>query len=478
MKVQSGSSIGLNTRRRQGGAFLLLIALVILVATSAFLLRILHSNNKLVMTSQAGNSALYEARDALLGYALAYAHRHPTIGDAIPGYLPCPDLDGDGLADGGAACGSSADSRIGRLPWRSLGLNPPTEGQRECLWYAVSGAFKSPEGGAGTARLTSDIDGLFQIEDERGNILSGSTSRNRAIAVLFLAGEAITTGNYSQQRDVAGNRTPCGASQTNAAINQARNYLDQHNGIDNARGTKTGASAGQPGRSALPTLQASVFVTASEQDSDSGVTFNDSMLWITRDTFAPVFEQMNTWILTKVRNCVYRYGEINVIGTRRYPWAAPLDASASPSYNEQTGQRFGRIPATLLPGRSWPDEPGSSPPVPCFSWPWWDNWREQVFYAVHQQHTDPIAAPVTDLRVDGNSQEFVVLLANERLTASQDRSSYNAQGRIQNYLEGDNQPQLDSARIPPGQENFVSPAAAAATPFNDLLCHRSGCEFN
>ncbi|HET7401531.1 MAG TPA: hypothetical protein VFJ62_07105, partial [Usitatibacter sp.] len=65
--------------------------------------------------------ALALAREALI----AYAADHPINSSVGPGYLPCPDLDNDGWAE--STCGSlSGDSgqeqRLGRLPWKTLGL--------------------------------------------------------------------------------------------------------------------------------------------------------------------------------------------------------------------------------------------------------------------------------------------------------------------------------------------------------------------
>ena len=62
-----------------------------------------------------------------------------------PGYLPCPDTDGDGWAE--ATCGSldgasGQASRLGLLPWKTLGLPDLRDGYGERLWYAVSSKYK------------------------------------------------------------------------------------------------------------------------------------------------------------------------------------------------------------------------------------------------------------------------------------------------------------------------------------------------
>src|SRR5688500_14571592 len=85
--------------------------------------------------------ALAQAREALLAYATDRAI------DAVvgPGYLPCPDRDDDGWAE--PTCGSlSGDSgqaqRLGRLPWKTLGLPDLRDGHGERLWYAVGSKHK------------------------------------------------------------------------------------------------------------------------------------------------------------------------------------------------------------------------------------------------------------------------------------------------------------------------------------------------
>src|SRR6185436_5506383 len=90
---------------------------------------------------RATERALAEAREALLAFAADRAI--DTVVGA--GYLPCPDLDNDGWAE--PTCGSLAgdigqDERIGRLPWKTLGIADVRDGDGERLWYAVSAKYK------------------------------------------------------------------------------------------------------------------------------------------------------------------------------------------------------------------------------------------------------------------------------------------------------------------------------------------------
>ena len=90
---------------------------------------------------RVSDRALAQAREALL----AYAADRPINAAVGPGYLPCPDLDDDGWAE--ATCGSqNGDSgqadRLGRLPWKTLGVPDLRDGYGERLWYAVSSKYK------------------------------------------------------------------------------------------------------------------------------------------------------------------------------------------------------------------------------------------------------------------------------------------------------------------------------------------------
>lgn len=467
--------------KAQQGVVLLMIALAILVGSSALLLSSLSNDGSLAAIARGNKHSLSEAKDALLGYALSYPENHLGARNAPPGFLPCPDVDGDGLEDVDQ-CDDPDESSIGFLPWRTLGLAKPgaSGGQMSCLWYAVSAGFKSPADTAGPPILNSSSRGRFQIENARGDVIVGATAADRAIAIVFDPGEVLTIDgptpsakDYLQDRLAASTRTVCGAANTDDEINLAINYLDRLNGVTNAHGTKLGASGSSPGATALPNDGVSVFVTASKQHANDGPSFNDQLTWIGREKFEAVFDRMNAWTIAKVRNCVARYGELNVVGSKRYPWAATLDSSATPQYDEQSGQRFGRIPSSLNApgGTSWPPDPDPGSSADCFSWPWWPAWQEEIFYAVHDQHTDPVGAGSTVLELDGTASEFVVLMANEELSG-QTRAGYTNKGKVQNYLEGENQPAIDSATIPAGDEAFVT---GNGTSVNDIACNDSGC---
>jgi hypothetical protein len=122
--------------------FTLVLVLLLLAASACALLSFeLATSGAAMRRDTIGERALAQAREALI----AYAADRPISASVGPGYLPCPDLDDDGWAE--STCGSLAGesgqaSRLGRLPWKTLGLPDLRDGHGERLWYAVSTKHK------------------------------------------------------------------------------------------------------------------------------------------------------------------------------------------------------------------------------------------------------------------------------------------------------------------------------------------------
>ena len=153
--------------------------------------------------------ALAEAREALI----AYAADHPINSVVGPGYLPCPDIDDDGWAE--STCGSqNGDSgqaeRLGRLPWKTLGLADLRDGHGERLWYAVSSKYKGLLN-CGVSRACLDMTpeaalGTISVRDNAGALLHDGrvaeayrADAGGAVAVVIAPGPAIA----GQRRECA-----------------------------------------------------------------------------------------------------------------------------------------------------------------------------------------------------------------------------------------------------------------------------------
>ncbi|MEO7744000.1 MAG: hypothetical protein ABIR98_13770 [Usitatibacter sp.] len=198
--------------------------------------------------------ALAQAREALL----AFASDRPITAVVGPGFLPCPDLDDDGWAE--STCGSLAgdrgqEERLGRLPWKTLGLPDLRDGHGERLWYAVSTRYKGLLNCAASAACVdlSPATGLgtITVRDNSGRVLHDGTladaDRGGAAAVIIAPGAPLTrqspAGSREQHRDCApGDCNTHGQCVTKPPSRAARcdpgNYLDlappERSGEDNA----------------------------------------------------------------------------------------------------------------------------------------------------------------------------------------------------------------------------------------------------
>ncbi len=266
-------------KHQSGAALILFVTLLVLGATSLFLYQI--NANKFQIEAQKQTArVLAQAKEALLGFALTYAETHS--GQKI-GYLPCPDNDGNGSAEG--SCFTKGYSVIGRFPWRTLGLPPLRDGSGECLWYAVSGTYKSKP----KQILTKTTQGLFIVKN-----INGDDIIPRTIAIIFAAGKLLDGQNTRASTD----NTFCG---DNIEISD---YLDSleidEDGdgvsdyiIKNFSGEKTDETSGNPGGDKLPTATPTVFIKAPLiRDNNNQTIFNDSLMLITPKDFELIYEKM------------------------------------------------------------------------------------------------------------------------------------------------------------------------------------------
>ena len=88
--------------------------------------------------------ALAKAKEALLAYVAHYAAR---ADHQVPGRMPCPEplsppAGQEGVA-ASLACTGNTQTYVGRLPWRTLGIDPLRDGSGEPLWYVLGPGFRS-----------------------------------------------------------------------------------------------------------------------------------------------------------------------------------------------------------------------------------------------------------------------------------------------------------------------------------------------
>lgn len=206
--------------RQDGYVYLLMLALLI-VGSLYGLLR--HLDPKALQAEQPGTTAraLTTARDALLGYAATYREFHPDEGY---GHLPCPDTDGDGVADGN--CSSTT---LGLLPYRTLGLPDLRDASGACLWYAVAARFKNnPK----SDPLNWDAQGELVITDASGaNIVAAPDDSNGGVAAIVFAPGASLAGQDSGKLDSG---FPCRAAPTQPELYLESTAAPFKNGADSS----------------------------------------------------------------------------------------------------------------------------------------------------------------------------------------------------------------------------------------------------
>lgn len=188
---------------RRGFALIALLALAALI--SAFLIA-----SALNLTS-AGNSneredrsmsALRKAKAALIAYAANEQWQlYKTPGTYFqPGALPCPDQDDDGDAD---CIGSTSFSMIGRVPFKTLGIDDLRDASGERLWYALSHDFRKMQcPSANCTTINSDTLGQLTV--------TGMAPATQVVAIVFAPGTALdlrAIGGPLQDR-IAGHNDP------------------------------------------------------------------------------------------------------------------------------------------------------------------------------------------------------------------------------------------------------------------------------
>jgi hypothetical protein len=171
-------------RCRQRGAALLILLVIL---TAGALYAMLSSLNEATATAplqrkEQNAEVLRQAKEALIAYALQRGNPHG------PGHLPCPDRNNDGISDG-IACGT-ATTRVGRLPWNSLGLPDLRDASGERLWYAVSRCFLERNLGTDVPapcsegyRVNSDVPGALQV--------GGLAPASGIVAVILAPGSRV-----------------------------------------------------------------------------------------------------------------------------------------------------------------------------------------------------------------------------------------------------------------------------------------------
>jgi hypothetical protein len=465
---------------KQEGLALIIFAVLVALAATAFFVTQLDGTSAKVYREKATASSLAKAKLALIGYAtsLNLSVAGPRLGD-----MPCPDLNNDGIAEAscGSAAGSQQASRLGRFPWKTLGVDDLRDGYGERLWYVVSNNFKNNTPTTCTAMgqpgcLNSDSVGTITVRDLGGVVIKNGSTGTGAVAVIYSAGYPITrqdginqdrsciVGVNCNANDIC-TTTPASATPKCNPVN----YLDILVGTeDNADFVDSSATNG--------------FIFGPISDVSGATVLNDKSVVISTTELMPHLE---TRVANEALYCLKQYAISS--GVDRHLWSTNK-ATAYPSFTDSSNNRFGRIPDT-----SFTQTRADSSNVMSASWPgsckitsgsgWWLNWKELVFYAVAYDK-DPesfVSPPCNDIPANDcltvvapsgaqNHKAAVVAVAGKALTSLGQTRSSNAQKQtLSNYLEGENS-SIASGVNPDGEDTFFEQKPSTAI-FNDLVVY-------
>ena len=366
----------------------------------------------------------------------------------------------------GDAAGSDQNKRLGRLPWRTLGLPDLRDGDGERLWYAVSNNFKKKEhtscgNPADAGCLNSDSRGTITVRDASGKVVYDGVNPDSfvpsgAIAVI------IAPGGVLSRQD-----TGAPQSRTAANVNNPSSYLDIALGEDNANladGSGNGFISG-------PVM------------AGSNVIVNDRVAVISYQDLMPVLEKR---VAHEVAACLDLYAA-QPSNSNRYPLAADaINSGAFNNFSDVAGTRLGRVPdqpftatCTSSAGTTCDVPPNPAPAgsmgrdwgnAACNLYSglaWWTNWKLHVFYAMADAYKPnfPLTLPSCGSCLTVNlpapaapasGRKFVLMVAGKRLAAvagGQPRGAIAELGNIANYLEGNNT-SLEVLETKPSSTNF------------------------
>lgn len=309
---------------------------------------------------------------------LAYSHQSLGLTQCEsncprPGDLPCPDRNNDGIAE--TSCSNTA--RLGRLPWKTLGIGDVRDGSGERLWYAVSERYKN---NPRILPLNLDTPGTWSLLLAE-SLQWDATQGNGVVAVLIAPMHPLVREDgWGQQRQESSSEI-------------AKHYLDIHV-LDNASPVEN-------------TLNGFVMAASSPH-------FNDVIWPITASS---MHQQMQKHVLSELKRSL----RCTAAPCQAYPSpAAAEDERCLGFQSVAVGQclstlaNIGRLPldaASHWPGTTQHMLDGDA----RHHWFQQNSWREQVFYQ------------------SGPTQATVVV-AGERLSG-QLRESVADKGNLNAYLE-------------------------------------------
>ena len=397
-------------RCRQGGAALLVVLFLAVALFSTVLVSALTNVNLATQRQLKTLAALAQAKQALIDWSVLQGDVG-TGTNPRPGTLPCPDTNDSGVQPL-AGCVAASGTTIGRLPWKTLGVEDLRDANGERLWYVLSNNFRRP--GLNNAAINSDSSGTLQLYAANGTTLITPTGDELA-AVIFSAG-----GTLAGQDRAAG-------------PNSAANYLDNGNGRNNA-------------------MASGPFIAGPAKNVSGDIVVNDIALGISAKELITAVEKR---ALKEAQNALALFAAAN---GNKFPNPANYNGAnctgtisnvASPTIcSSDPTTCFGRLPEDVL--------------YPTYVATWFrqNGWGRVITYAVNKNDAFDNTGTncSTSLNVLGQTKRYV-LLAPGAPRSGQTRPSTT----LNNYLE--DSANSDAWALSVAQPSFSTPSTAS----NDLL---------
>ncbi|MDP8567860.1 hypothetical protein [Methylophilus aquaticus] len=332
------------SRDMQNGVVVWILLFMLSTAMLLTLSNVLSARNPKQQARLQTLTMLANAEQALLAYAMQpLGTTQCALNCPRPGDLPCPDRNNDGVAE--SSC-SGVGTRLGRLPWKTLGLGDVRDASGERLWYAVSEAYKN---NPRVLPLNTEAPGSWYVLNAEFPALD-IPQVQAVVAVLIAPMQPLTRSDgWLQQRK---------PQQSDIA----KNYLDMAATLDNA-----GA------------IEASTLGFVAAQPSGN---FNDIVWPVTATRMHRAMQQQVMFELKRALNC-------NASSCSILPTPAEITDSACLGKSSlsagsclSSASSIGRFPLDYQ--AHWPLAAqhildGDA----THHWFQQNGWREQVFYWPH-----------------------------------------------------------------------------------------------
>lgn len=388
---------------------MLLVLLVVMTFSLAFFFTSVNTATISLTRQQKTENVLSQAKAALIAWSVLQG----DVGTGLnprPGTLPCPDTTNSGSQ--GGSCSSLGGTTIGRLPWKTLGIDDLRDADGERLWYALSDNFRRP--GSNNTAINSDTPGTLQLYAPDGTTLLTPAGQELA-AIIFSVG------------------TPLAGQDRATGPNNSANYLDSANARNNS-------------------IANGPFIAGPIRSTDGNILLNDRSVSVSPQELIAAIEKR---ILNEAQNALAAFALAN---GGKYPnpaksnglnCSAVISNIASPTTcASDSSVCFGRLPEDSL-----------GPFVA--TWFQQNGWGRIITYAANKNYVlDSSAAECsTALNVDSLPKNYVIVTPGGA-KGGQTRPST----ALPNYLE-DSQNSDAWTSLSSGQATFTAPSASS----NDQL---------